>query len=76
MAIFGKMSNKTITKGRYPYAKPLWENVYLRFARGSGDRVHIFQSGTKGVILDSVWRNIGYPELARRNVNIEYHTTR
>jgi hypothetical protein len=46
-----------ITKGMdWADAKPLWEAASADFARGATGTVNVFQNGTRGVSLESVWR--------------------
>jgi RHS repeat-associated protein len=65
-----------ITKGMdWADAKPLWEAASREFAEGATETVHVFQSGTRGVSLQSVWRNVEYPILQKNGINIIYSVT-
>jgi hypothetical protein len=54
-------------------AKPMWEKASADFARGTEGTVHVFQNGTRGVSLESVWRATEYPILVQQGNPIIYH---
>lgn len=56
-------------------ARPMWVDASRNFAEGSAGDVHVFQSGTWGVSLQSIWRDTEYPTLMQNNNvnNIIYH---
>jgi hypothetical protein len=66
-----------ITKGMdWADAKPLWEAASADFARGASGSVNVFQNGTRGVSLDSVWRGVEYPILKQQGNGIIYNVTK
>ncbi len=56
-------------------AKPLWEAASRDFAEGAQGAVHVFHNGSRGVSLESVWRNIEYPVLRENGNDIIYNVT-
>jgi hypothetical protein len=65
-----------ITKGMdWADAKPLWEAASANFARGATGTVNVFQHGTRGVSLESVWRGVEYPLLKQQGNGIIYNVT-
>ena len=65
-----------ITKGMdWADAKPLWEAASADFARGATGTVNVFQNGTRGVSLESVWRGVEYPLLKQQGNGIIYNVT-
>lgn len=69
----GKALDAVTTKATYPFLKPLWNSASRRFARGAGDATDVFQSSSRGVRLESVWRKVEYPELMKQGTDIKYH---
>jgi hypothetical protein len=66
-----------ITKGmEWADAKPLWEAASADFARGASGSVNVFQNGTRGVSLESVWRGVEYPILKQQGNGIIYNVTK
>jgi hypothetical protein len=64
------------TKGMdWADAKPLWETASADFARGATGTVNVFQNGTRGVSLESVWRGVEYPLLKQQGNGIIYNVT-
>ena len=59
-----------LTQGR-----PAWADASRNFAQGAAGDVHVFQSGSRGVSLQSIWRDTEYPTLMQNNNvnNIIYH---
>ena len=54
-------------------AKPMWEAASADFARGATGPVHVFQNGSRGVSLESVWRGTEFPLLKQQGNPINYH---
>lgn len=54
-------------------AKPMWQQASADFARGAQGEVHVFQSGTRGVSLESVWHVTEYPILQEQGNTFIYH---
>jgi len=56
-------------------ARPMWVDASQSFAEGAAGDVHAFQSGTRGVSLQSIWAETEYPTLMQNNNvnNIIYH---
>jgi RHS repeat-associated protein len=56
-------------------ARPMWVDTSRSFAEGAVGDVHVFQSGTRGVSLESIWREVEYPTIMQNNNvnNIFYH---
>jgi len=75
MTLPGKILDKVTSKRTYPYVKPLWDKASKNFAKGAEGSVDAFQSGTKGVRLESVWRNVEHRELIKKGTKIKYHVT-
>ena len=66
-----------ITKGMdWADAKPLWEAASADFARGASGSVNVFQNGSRGVSLESVWRGVEYPILKQQGNGIIYNVTK
>jgi hypothetical protein len=61
------------TDRTYPLLKPLWDAASKRFAQGAENAVNVFHSMSRGVRVQSVWRQVEYPELVKRGVDIIYH---
>ena len=54
-------------------AKPMWETASASFARGASGEVQVFQNGTRGVSLESIWRRTEYPILQQQQNKVIYH---
>jgi len=56
-------------------ARPAWVDASRSFAEGAVGDVHVFQSGARGVSLQSIWRDTEFPTLMQNNNvnNIFYH---
>lgn len=75
MTLQGKLLDRATNKFTYPLLKPLWNRASLNFARGARGGVNVFQSGVRGVRINSVWAEIEYPELMEQGNYINYHLT-
>ena len=73
MTTVGKILDAITTDKTYPYLKPLWNKASQNFAQGANGAVDVFQSSSRGVRLDSVWRNYEYPQLINQGNTISYH---
>lgn len=71
----GKSLEKLTKVMDWSEAKPLWEAASREFAEGASGSVNVFQNGSRGVSLESVWRNIEYPVLKQNGNNIIYNVT-
>jgi hypothetical protein len=54
-------------------AKPMWEAASADFARGATGPVNVFQNGSRGVSLESVWRGTEFPLLQQQGNPLNYH---
>lgn len=75
MTLTGKALDKITTQTTYPYVKPLWDAASRNFARGATGTAEVFQS-SQGVRLQSVWRNVEYPQLMKQGTPINYNVTK
>lgn len=67
-----------LTKGMdWVDAKPLWEAASREFAQGASGAVQVFQSGSRGVSLESVWRNVEFqvPKSTIQSTNVGRRNT-
>jgi RHS repeat-associated protein len=69
----GKFLDAITTDKTYPYLRPFWDQASKRYAKGAGSSVEVFQSGSRGVRLESVWATKEYPQLIRQGTNINYN---
>lgn len=69
----GKFLDVITTDKTYPFLEPLWNRASKNFAKGAGNSVEVFQSGSKGVRIESVWSKFEYPQLIKQGTNINYH---
>lgn len=73
MTVPGKVLDKITTKSNFPILRPAWEAASKSFAKGAKGPVDAVQSASRGVRLESVWRQIEYPVLQRQGNEIFYH---
>jgi RHS repeat-associated protein len=69
----GMVLDAITTKWTYPLLRPLWEKASFDFAASAEGPVDVFQSATRGVRVDSVWRRVEYPQLMKQGNQINYH---
>ena len=51
----------------------MWQKASADFAREASAEVNVFQNGSRGVSLESVWRTTEYPILQQQGNKIIYH---
>lgn len=73
MTLPGKILDKITTKQTYPLLKPLWDKASSNFAKGAGKSTDVFQSGSRGVRIESVWATKEYPQLINQGNQINFH---
>jgi hypothetical protein len=69
----GKFLDTITNDTTYPLLKPFWDRASRNFARGAGEGVEVFQSGSRGVRVDSVWTTVEYPQLIKQGTNINFN---
>jgi RHS repeat-associated protein len=73
MTFMGSILDAITTKGTYPFLKPLWDKASFDFASSAEGAVDVFQSGSRGVRVNSVWSTVEYPQLQLQGNQINYH---
>lgn len=69
----GKFLDTITTDKTYPFLEPFWNQASKNFAKGAGNSVEVFQSGSRGVRLESVWTKFEYPQLIKQGTDINYN---
>lgn len=72
MTLIGSLLDAITTKATYPFLRLLWNKASFDFAASAEGAVNVFQSTSRGVRLESVWRQVEYPQLMKQGNQIIY----